>query len=177
MTANSYRSALLSVLVFGFLCDGHAMSRHHDGDARVWVRNGALCLGADETYEVPGFFSRKARLDQNQVVLYGVQLNHPSAQVWETSTPPGSAGSTLQLRSDTCVEYGQPVAGFENQVPPQALEPGIYEALLQAADQKNRRAWFYKRFCLIGEAGQWSVRDAERMQGTHEWRCKPLPTP
>ncbi|SHM33637.1 hypothetical protein SAMN05216288_3477 [Pseudomonas punonensis] len=177
MPANSYRSVLLSVLAFGFLCDGHAMSRHHDGDARVWVRNGVLCIGADETYEVPGFFSRKARLDQNEVVLYAVQVNRPSVQAWETSTPPGVTSSTLKLRSDTCVEYGEPIVSFENQVPPQPLKPGIYEVLLQAGDQKNRRAWFYKRFCLIGEAGDWSVKDAERVKGTNEWRCKPSHTP
>ncbi len=177
MTANCYRSALLSVMVFGFLCDGHAMSRHHDGDARVWIRNGALCIGADETYEVPGLFSRKASLDQNHVVLYAVQVNRPSAQVWEASTPPGATSSTLRLRSDTCIEYGQPIVSLENQVPPQTLKPDIYEVFLQAGDQKNRRAWFYKRFCLIDEAGNWSVRDAERIEGTHEWRCKPLPTP
>jgi len=177
MTANAYRSALMSVLVFGFLCDGNAMSRHHDGEARVWIRNGALCIGADKTYEVPGFFSRAARLDQNQVVLYAIQVNGPFAQAWEASTPLGAISSSLRLRPDTCIEYGQPVVSLENQVPPQALTADIYEVLLQAGDQKNRRAWFYKRFCLIGEAGNWSVRDAERIENTHTWRCKPLPTP
>lgn len=172
MNANAYRSALLSLLIFGFLCDGHATSRHHDGDARVWIHDGALCIGANETYEVPGFFSRKAHLDQNQVVLYAVQVNRSLTQAWEASTPPGTIGSTVRLRPDTCIEYGQPIASFENQIPPQALEPDIYEVLLQAGDQKNRRAWFYKRFCLIGGPGNWSVRDTERLEGTHEWRCK-----
>lgn len=177
MTANYYRRFLLPVLVLGFLCEVHAMSRHHDGDARVWIRNGTLCIGADETYEVPGFFSRKARLDQNQVELYAIQVNRQSAQIWEASTPPGTMSSNLRLQSDTCIEYGKPVVSFENQVPPQELKPDIYEVLLQAGDQKNRRAWFYKRFCLIGQADNWSVKDAERIENTHEWRCKLLPTP
>lgn len=175
MTANFYRSALLPVLVFGFLCDGYAMSRHHDGDAHVWIRNGTLCMGPGETYEVPGFFSRQARLDQNQVLLYAVQVNRPSSQAWETSAPTEAPNSSLRLESDTCIEYGQPIASFSNQVSPQALKPDIYEVFLQASDQKHRRAWFYKRFCLIGEDGNWSVRDAERIAGSHEWRCKSLP--
>lgn len=122
-------------------------------------------------------FSRNARLDQNQVELYAVQVNRPSAQAWEATLPPGTTSSTVQLRPDTCIEYGQPVASFETRVPPRALEPGIYEVLLQAGDQKRRRAWFYKRFCLVRSAGNWSVRNAERLEGTHEWRCSPPQTP
>ncbi|CAE6959852.1 hypothetical protein ACI2KX_18805 [Ectopseudomonas khazarica] len=177
MTANCFRSVLLPILALVCVCDGYAMSRHHDGDARAWIRDEALCIGASETYEVPGFFSRNARLDQNQVELYAVQVNRPSAQAWEASLPPGTTSSTVQLRPDTCIEYGQPVASFETRVPPRALEPGIYEVLLQAGDQKRRRAWFYKRFCLVRSAGNWSVRNAERLEGTHEWRCSPPQTP
>ncbi|MGE8361986.1 hypothetical protein [Pseudomonas sp.] len=153
------------------------MSRHHDGEAQVWISNGSLCLGAADTYEVPGFFSRQARLDQNQVTLYAVQVNRPTYQAWEIATPQELPISSVQLQPGACIEYGKPLAPFSTHVSPRELEPGVYEVLLQAGDQNNRRAWFYKRFCLSGETGDWSVGEAERLEGTSHWQCVTSPSP
>lgn len=147
------------------------MSRHHDGDARVWLREGSLCLGAAGTYKVSGFFSSTARLDQNQVTLYAMQVNRPSYQAWSAEAPRDTTVSSVQLQPGACIEYGKPIAPFSTTAPPRELEPGVYEVLLQASDQKNRRAWFYKRFCLSSEAGSWAVTDAV------QWRCERSPDP
>ena len=162
---------LLPILALAVLGQGHATSRHHDGEARVWMRDGLLCLGAAETYEVSGFFSNSARLDQNQVDLYALQVNQPSTQAWELSAPQGMKPSAARLEPEGCIEYGQSLAGLETQTPPRPLTPGVYEVFLQAGDQKNRRAWFYKRFCLAGEAGAWTVKQARRETGTQSWHC------
>ena len=163
--------ALLPILALAVLGQGHAMSRHHDGEARVWVNDGVLCLGAAETYEVSSFLSSSARLDQNQVDLYALQVNQPSTQAWELSAAQGKKPSAVRLEPGGCIEYGQPLAGLETQVPPRPLAPGVYEVFLQASDQKNRRVWFYKRFCLAGEAGAWMVTQARREDGTQSWHC------
>lgn len=170
-------AALVPLLAFACPGEGQAMSRHHDGDAQVWISNGSLCLGAADTYEVPGFFSRPARLDQNQVTLYAVHVNRPTYQAWEIVTSQELPVSSIQLQPGACIEYGKPLALFSTHVSPRELEPGVYEVLLQAGDQNNRRAWFYKRFCLSGKNGGWSVREAERLEGTSQWRCVTSPSP
>ncbi|MFU7393989.1 hypothetical protein ACM74P_27945 [Pseudomonas aeruginosa] len=163
---------LLSI-VFAIACVSHvqAMSRHHDGAARVWMQGGRLCLGVGADYEVGGFFSGTVQVDENQVGLYAIQVSQQQAPAWVQSRPPGTLGAFVRLRSDTCVEYGQAIGSFDTQVPARRLEPGVYEVMLQAGDQKKRRAWFYKRFCLAGKDGEWSVSGAHRVEGTAEWRC------
>ncbi|MGE8499017.1 MAG: hypothetical protein ACN6O6_16035 [Pseudomonas sp.] len=175
MTMRSCLKTLAPLLAFAFLAEGHAMSRHHDGDAQVWVRERSLCIGTAATYEVSGFFPSTARLDQNQVTLYAVQVNRPSYQAWSAQAPRGTTGSSVQLQPGACIEYGKPIALFSTTVSPRELEPGVYEVLLQASDQKNRRAWFYKRFCLSSDSGSWAVTDAVRAEGTSQWRCERSP--
>lgn len=175
MTKRPCLKALAPLLAFVFLAEGQAMSRHHDGEAQVWVREGSLCIGASATYAVSGFFSSKARLDQNQVTLYAVQVNRPAYPAWSTEAPRDTTASSTRLQPGACIEYGKPIASFSTSVPPRELQPDVYEVLLQASDQDNRRAWFYKRFCLSNEAGSWAVTDAVRLDGASQWRCARSP--
>ncbi|AGI26777.1 hypothetical protein H681_24550 [Pseudomonas sp. ATCC 13867] len=161
---------LLAVVLAGSV---QATSRHHDGEARVWMNGEQLCVGATGTYEVGGLFSGSTKVADNVVTLHSVSVLRDAKETWAQSVPPGTPGAGLRLVADQCIGYGRLPADFVTSTPAQPLQAGMYEVYLLAGDQKRRRAWFYKRFCLERGGEGWRVGEARFVESAGQWQCVP----
>ncbi|MCU1717818.1 hypothetical protein [Pseudomonas sp. 5P_3.1_Bac2] len=158
MTKNFFLSLFT---VFGLLhisTAAHAMSRHHDGEARIWVKGNDLCLGVDDQYATDGIiFFNRAQVDENQVKLYRIAVSGTDSTLWDYYLPPESMSNGPLLTSSTCLVYGQTISSFITRSPAKPVEAGLYKVMLEAIDHKDRRAWFYTRVCVSNQQGTWTV--------------------
>lgn len=135
-----------------------AMSRYNDGEARAWFQNNKLCLGVKDSYQVGGgFFSRNAKVDENQLKLYGVSIiRNDEAVVWESQSN-SETKQGVNLATNTCITYGDEIENFLTTIPAKKIESGVYSILLRGGDSKARRAWFFTRACVNNKQGIWTV--------------------
>lgn len=153
-----------------------AMSRHHEGEARIWIEDEKICLGPDTRYVFGGyFFPRHAEVDENEVRLYGISISrNDDTYVWETYSQ-GFELSGPRLMSDTCLPYGENIETFTTKVPAKEIEPGMYSIMLMARDQKGRRASFFTNKCITGSPGNWSISSVkinEQDLTSSRWSCE-----
>jgi hypothetical protein len=160
MTRTFFLSQLIALSFLG-ATSVQAMSRHHDGEARVWSQDDKLCLGVAPTYETDGIlFSGTAQVDDNDVRLYAISVSAIDKGVWDTYIPPESSAEGFRVTSDTCISYGQNLAGFVTKTSAQPIKSGLYSVILEAGDQKNRRARFYLKACISNKQNTWSITPA-----------------
>ncbi|WP_152987305.1 hypothetical protein [Pseudomonas sp. TTU2014-080ASC] len=173
------KQGLLNLLILLLTCHlafpAQAMSRHHDGEARVWSQDDKLCLGVAPTYKTGGIlFSGTAQVNDNDVRLHAISVSAVDKDMWHAYIPPESSAEGVRVTSDTCISYGQSLAGFTTKTPAQPINPGLYSVILEAGDQKNRRARFYLKACISLTQNTWAVTPAkfnENETGSSRFYC------
>ena len=158
MTRNFFLNQIIALSILA-AAPVQAMSRHHDGEARAWIQDDKLCLGVAPTYETSGFlFSRAAQVDDNDVRLYAISVSAIDKDLWNSYIPPEVSAEGVKITADTCIVYGQDLANLVTKTPAQPLKPGLYSVILEAGDQKNRRARFYTKICLSNSQNTWLIK-------------------
>lgn len=166
-----YLIASLSLVLLMHQASAWGMSRLFDGDADVWMKDGALCFGGS-AFKSPGlFFNRTLKVDRQRVAVHFIEVyREPYEPLWSASSESGTP-----LRSDTCFAYGQAIPGFKVKTPARPLEPGMYSVTLGGHDSAGdgARATFMKTFCLDSKGAGLVVVEAGYDEDLGRWRCKP----
>ncbi|MCU1717819.1 hypothetical protein [Pseudomonas sp. 5P_3.1_Bac2] len=166
---------LIAITYFYMAPPTMAMSRHHEGEANIWVKDKGFCLGVDTHYQTEGyFFSRNANVDENEVRLDGISISrNDDTYVWATYSQ-DQATLGPRLTSTTCIPYGEEIQSFNTETPAIEIKPGIYSIMLISHDQKGRRASFYTVKCITGSPASWSIAPVkinEKELGATRWYC------
>lgn len=171
MSIKYMRVVLFGALWLWFMSGAHAASPPHAGVAKVWVDNGRLCLGAEPTYKVPGLFTSDASVAEHQVMLGGLLVHRENQVVWQIHAPSIEAIS-VRLQPETCLPYGSLPETMSEVIPAQPLQEGLYTVMFVARDEKNRRAWFYQRFCIGPNLEKLSIMPATFQADAGLWVCR-----
>ncbi|MBP6563924.1 MAG: hypothetical protein KA214_10655 [Neisseriaceae bacterium] len=159
------------LLPLGLAHQAQAAARQYDGAAKAWVEQGQLCLGAEPDYEVDGQFASAAKVAEHQVMLSTIMVHKDNQIVWQAHAPNINA-VTVRLQPKTCLPYGQTPPSMTEIIPAQPLREGLYTVMLVAADEQNRRAWFYQYFCVGPNVSHLRITPAQFDAKAWRWQCR-----